>query len=65
MFRGVKLQRSRALKVGEKEYYRWTITLPPDIVTALGWGRGDILDAEVKGDKVVIRRLAPAPRRST
>lgn len=65
MSRGVKLQRSRALKIGDKEYYRWTITLPPDTIAGLRWGPGDILDAEAKGDRIIIRRLAPAPRRST
>ena len=61
----MKLQRAKALQIGDKVYSRWTVNLPPAQVEQLKWGKGDVLDSQVegKGEKaaIVIRRLAKAP----
>ena len=47
-------QKSRDYK--GKSYYKFLIVIPSKIVKALGWKGGEDLEAEVKGDKLVIEK---------
>lgn len=52
----MKLQKRFNRKVGDKEYSKWVVTLPPEIVDSVGWKQGDELEVDMKDDKVVIKR---------
>lgn len=52
----VKLQRVVNRVRGENTYYKWQVTLPPDAVETLGWKEGDELEAETKGNRLVMSR---------
>jgi antitoxin component of MazEF toxin-antitoxin module len=45
-----------------KTYYRWVVTLPPRRIREIGWFAGQTLQAEVRGDALVLRAAPPAPR---
>jgi hypothetical protein len=57
----VKLQRVTGLKVGDKTYYRWQVTLPVEVVEKLGWGRGDLISVAVRRNTVVLGRRVLSP----
>jgi len=57
----VKLQRVIGLKVGDKTYYRWQITLPAAVVDKLGWKQGDLIAVTARKDGAVLRRRVLAP----
>ncbi|WP_162858625.1 hypothetical protein [Candidatus Nitrosotenuis aquarius] len=38
------------------EFYRYDITINPEIIRELGWKDGDELDAEVKGKELRIKK---------
>ena len=40
----------------DKKYEKFWIVVPSKLVEKLGWKRGQDLEAEVKGDKLVIER---------
>jgi len=52
----VRLQKQLSRKVGNKEYAKWIITIPPKQVQALGWNEGEFLESEVNSRELVIRR---------
>jgi AbrB family looped-hinge helix DNA binding protein len=52
----VKLQRVTGLKVGDKTYYRWQVTVPAEIVAKLGWGQGDMIGVTVHRGGIALRR---------
>jgi len=52
----MKLQKQLSRKVGNKEYRKWVITIPPKQVKALGWGEGEYLESKVNGQKLIVRR---------
>jgi antitoxin component of MazEF toxin-antitoxin module len=52
----VRLQKQLSRKVGNKEYPKWIITIPPKQVEALGWNEGELLESEVNSRELVIRR---------
>lgn len=39
-----------------REYGRWDISLPPSMIEALGWTRGDDLEAVAQKDSILIRK---------
>lgn len=52
----MRLKRDTNRTVGEKKYYRWSLTnVPPAIVKKAKWKDGDHLEAIVKKDGVLIR----------
>jgi len=57
----VKLQRVVGLKVGDKTYYRWQITLPAAVVDKLGWEQGDLIAVTARKDGAVLRRRVLSP----
>lgn len=51
-----KLQKQLSRKVGNKEYPKWVVTIPPKQVEALGWKEGESLDSEVNTEELIIRK---------
>ena len=50
------LQKQLSKKVGDKEYAKYVIVVPPKIVEKLGWKAGEELEAEIKKGKLIIER---------
>lgn len=50
------LQKQLSKKIGDKEYSKYVIVIPPKIVEKLGWKSGEELEAEVKKGKLIIER---------
>ena len=50
------LQKQLSKKIGEKEYAKYVIVIPPNTVKELGWKAGEELEFEVKKDKLIIER---------
>jgi len=55
-----KLQKQLSRRVGNKEYPKWVITIPPKQIEALGWEEGEYLESETNSEELVIRRENPA-----
>jgi len=55
----MKLQKQLSRKVGNKEYPKWVITIPPRQIKALRWNEGEYLEGEVNNRKLIIRREDP------
>jgi bifunctional DNA-binding transcriptional regulator/antitoxin component of YhaV-PrlF toxin-antitoxin module len=55
----MKLQRQLSRKVGDKEYPKWVITIPPKQIEALGWKEGEYLESEVNSQELTVRRENP------
>lgn len=56
--KSLKLKRhlNRKDKVSGQEFFRFDITLSPDMIKELGWKAGQELKASVKNDKLVIEK---------
>jgi bifunctional DNA-binding transcriptional regulator/antitoxin component of YhaV-PrlF toxin-antitoxin module len=52
----VKLQRQFNRRVKKKEYSKWLLVIPPEVVDKLGWKEGDDLSAEVEGTALKLKR---------
>ena len=52
----MNLQKQLSKKVGDKEYAKWVLVVPPKIIEKLGWKAGEELEAEVKGNKLIIEK---------
>lgn len=52
----MRLQKQKTREVNGKEYFRWTVVIPPDEVEKLGWEEGDELRPNRKGNKLVIKK---------
>jgi len=52
----IKRVLNRKDKNTEKEFYRWDITLDPELIKNLGWRKGTEIKSRVVGDKLVIER---------
>ena len=52
----MKLQKQLSKKVGDKEYAKWVIVIPPKLIERLGWKDGLELNADLKGNKLVIQK---------
>jgi len=52
----MKLQKQLSRKVGNKEYRKWVITIPPKQVKDLGWKEGEFLESEVNSQELIVRR---------
>ena len=50
------LQKQLSRKVGDKEYAKWVLVIPPKIIAKLGWNNETDLEIEIKGDKLIIER---------
>ncbi len=52
----MKLLSHVSRKYNDKEYEKYWIIVPSRIVEKLGWKKGEKLEAEIKGDKLIIER---------
>jgi len=50
----MKLLHYRNRKITNKEYKKYSIIIPPDLIERLNWDPGDYLEAEVKNGKLII-----------
>ena len=41
---------------GDTKYEKYWIVIPYELIKKLGWKKGEDLEAEVKGDKLVIEK---------
>ena len=55
----MKLQKQLSRRVGDKEYPKWVITIPPKQVQSLGWEEGEYLESEVNSQELIVRRENP------
>lgn len=52
----MKVRRILNKVVKEKEYYQYTIALPPILIRQLDWDGDSVLDFEIRGDELVLWR---------
>ena len=52
----MKLQKQLSRKVGDVEYAKWVLVIPPNIVEELKWKEGQELKADVKENKLLIEK---------
>jgi len=52
----VKLQKQLSRKVKNKEYDKWVLVIPPNIINELRWKEGQELQAETKDDKLIVKK---------
>ena len=52
----MKLQKQLSRKVGDTEYAKWVLVIPPTIIEQLSWKEGQELEAEIKENKLVVRK---------
>lgn len=52
----MRLQSQVSRKYGDTEYRKFWIVIPEKILKKLGWKTGEDLEAEVKGNKLVIEK---------
>lgn len=52
----MRLQKHGSRKVEGKEYFKWTLIVPPETVKELGWEEGEELVPSLKGKKLVIEK---------
>jgi antitoxin component of MazEF toxin-antitoxin module len=55
----MKLQKQLSRRVGNKEYPKWVITIPPRQIESLRWNEGEYIESEVNNRKLIIRREDP------
>ena len=51
----MKLQKRFNRRVGDKEYDKWIVTIPPEDINRLGWKDGADLEVVVKDGKLVLK----------
>ena len=51
----MKLSRVLNKRVGDKTYYKWMITVPPNVVAELDWSTATVLDYNFDRDLSVLR----------
>ncbi len=52
----MRLQKQKTREVKGKEYFRWSVVIPPDEVEGLGWQEGEELKPRREGKKLVIEK---------
>ena len=55
----MKLQKQLSRKVGNKEYPKWVVIVPPKQIDTLGWNEGEYLESEVRDQELVVRKENP------
>ena len=54
----MRLQKQLSRKVGNKEYPKWVIIVPPKQIETLGWKEGEYLASETNNEELIIQREA-------
>lgn len=52
----MRLQKQLSRKIDSKEYAKYVIVVKSKHIEKLGWKEGQELEAEVKGDKLIIEK---------
>lgn len=52
----MKLQKQLSRKVGDVEYAKWVLVISPNIIEELKWKKGQELEAEIKENKLVVKK---------
>lgn len=52
----MKLQKQLSRKIGNKEYSKYVITLPPKKIKKLGWKEGQELEIKESSNRLVIKK---------
>ena len=52
----MKLQKQLSRKVGDVEYAKWVLVIPPNIIEKLKWKEGQELKAEIKENRLVVKK---------
>jgi antitoxin component of MazEF toxin-antitoxin module len=52
----MRLQKQLSRKVGNKEYPKWVITIPPKQIKTLGWTEGEFLESDINNHELVIQK---------
>lgn len=52
----MKLQKQLSRKVGNTEYAKWVLVVPPTTIEELGWKEGQELEVEIKDNKLSIKK---------
>jgi len=55
----VRLQKQLSRKVGNIEYPKWVIIVPPKQIDALGWKEGEYLESKINGQELIVKRENP------
>jgi len=50
----MQLQKRLNRKVGNVEYTKWQIVIPPETITELGWKEGEALQETIEGYKLTL-----------
>jgi len=53
----MKLQKQLSRRVGQKEYAKWVIAIPPKQIETLGWNEGQALEGEILEQNLVIKKV--------
>ena len=59
----MKLQKQTTRKIGDNEYVKWVIVIPPSQIDETGWKEGDDLESIVKGKTLIIKRMSNLPKK--
>ncbi len=60
----MRLQKQKTREVKGKEYFRWSVVIPPEEVQELGWKEGDELEPSREGKKLVLSSKGGSRRTS-
>lgn len=52
----MKLQKQSSRKVGNVEYPKWVVVIPPETIKNAGWKEGTELDADFRDGKLIIKK---------
>lgn len=51
----MRLQKQLSRKVGDKEYAKWVLVLPTEVVKSAGWKEGEELIVESKRNQIILK----------
>ena len=52
----MKLQKQLSRKVGDIEYAKWVLVIPPNMIEELKWKEGQELETEIEDNKLVVKK---------
>ena len=53
----MRLQKQLSRKIGQKEYVKWVITVPPKQIDRLGWNERELLESKIIENGIYISRV--------
>ena len=52
----MKLQKQLSRKVGDVEYAKWVLVIPPKMIEELKWKEGQELKTEIKENRLIVKK---------